>query len=104
MNSAPGTAAGLGARECDCSPQVERCVHFAGKRLVLRYYEHPRHYLTGVGLFQDGLSGDSCPCGCGLSDWPWLPGNPQFYVGNDYAAALAAFREAEARLIAGGAA
>ena len=90
----PAPAAG---RECDCPAYVERCAHLGTTRLILARIEGaPAHLPYSVGVASGPPSRD-CGCGCGRKVWAVA----STHSGYDYDAALAAFFEAEARLLQG---
>lgn len=89
---------------CDCPPQVERCAHFTELTLKLSRADRlPAVHVGAVWPFSvttsRGAPDSFCDCGCGWRGWR-LPVELS-YVGSFHDAALAAFHEAEAKLIAG---
>ena len=84
------------ASECDCPPQVEQCIHFNGAILALASNDRiPQHWMKTYHTgFIQGLSGESCPCGCGLALYSGI----RLYGGPDHDAARAAFDAAAERL------
>lgn len=87
-------------RECDCQPRQLRCVHLGDLRLVLGYLDSPHHYQWSVDILV-GPPSIACPVWCcDLIGWPSVLDNRNFYHGFDPDEALAAFRAAEAELLA----
>lgn len=107
-------------RECDCPEYITRCAHWDGLAIwLVNVADSKAEYLRRIGA----LFPVACP-GCGWSGWngseerhkwwiygPGVPSTPECYckveldwtgelVGlDDYDAALAAFHEAEQKLL-----
>ena len=101
----------MNARECDCPPQVIRCAHIGDRRVALAagsalppfvHAQHPGISPFGVAT-RIGPPVGECDCGCGWAGWynEGIGPLPYIYLGSDHNAALAAFHEAEQRLLAG---
>ena len=88
-------------RECDCTPQIERCVHFSERRLVLADSSRglcPLHSGIEVAVLSN-VKHVAFDCGC-----PTMTGDVEkhgYYWGYDREQSLAAFHEAEQALLRG---
>ena len=114
MNALPFGAQARAGRECDCPPQVTRCVHFGDKILAFTSPEERVHVAglaehqkrcNPVPYFKFNVGTTSryapCPGGCGAI-FATRPG-VSHYEGDDEADALAAFYRAEEELLRGAA-
>ena len=85
-------------RECDCPPQVIMCVHYGAERVVLAKAQPPLcdlHTGYSVGLVE-GSPNSQWWC-CAIPTWEKAKDIRAWIT--SYNAALAAFRDAEARLL-----
>lgn len=94
----PAAGAQDDARECSCPPQVERCAHFDNGFVALSTGHRCWRLCGGAkfGVFFSTETGPCPVCGCAAFD-----AFEALCLTDDYDAALAAFRDAEARLLGG---
>ena len=89
-------------KECDCPPWVLRCVHFDGDGIVLTSAhgtDHDNHSTTSSRGVKHSVYLMSQWVNCIFCGDLCAPFGVPVYSGPDYAAALAAFHEAETALL-----
>ena len=97
------------ARECGCPDYVIQCIHWDGRIVFVTDSRNlPETHLRHYGGLHDYAVGSTagfdiraCPCGCRERGWKsdgFIPANVRY---SNYADALAAFHEQEARLLRG---